>query len=154
QSVTHNMTFTQYIKQKAVIGTFLYAGDRYKALNFENADTIEFRLFRGTTKFSTVMATLEFVNALYFYAKQSSWQQLTVEDFLAWVNDVKQEKFTRYLRPYIVERDAGDATTTAHKPTKVSSANTASDETPKKKEKRAKAPRVIYGRFAPDRVAA
>ena len=38
--------------------------DRYKALNLRNANTIEFRLFRGTLKHSTLTATLQFVHNL------------------------------------------------------------------------------------------
>ena len=38
--------------------------DRYKALNLKNNNTIEFRLFRGTLKHSTLTATLQFVHNL------------------------------------------------------------------------------------------
>lgn len=38
--------------------------DRYKALNLRNSNTIEFRLFRGTLKHSTLTATLQFVHNL------------------------------------------------------------------------------------------
>ena len=45
-------------------------GSRYQAVNFENRRTVEFRLFRGTLKYSTFMATLEIVDALVHWAKQ------------------------------------------------------------------------------------
>lgn len=38
--------------------------NRYKALNLTNANTIEFRLFRGTLKHSTLTATLQLVHNL------------------------------------------------------------------------------------------
>ena len=53
-------------------------GSRYQAVNFENRDTVEFRLFRGTLKYSTFMATLEIVDALVHWANQ-----LSISDILA-----------------------------------------------------------------------
>lgn len=38
--------------------------NRYQVVNLENSNTIELRVFRGTLKFETFMATLEFVNSL------------------------------------------------------------------------------------------
>ena len=38
--------------------------NRYKTLNISNSNTIEFRLFRGTLKHSTLTATLQFVHNL------------------------------------------------------------------------------------------
>ncbi len=53
-------------------------GSRYQAVNFENFRTVEFRLFRGTLKYSTFMATLEIVDALVHWAKRVS-----ISDILA-----------------------------------------------------------------------
>lgn len=54
------------------------SGTRYQAVNFENTNTVEFRLFRGTLKYSTFMATLEIVDALVHWANQ-----LSISDILA-----------------------------------------------------------------------
>ena len=54
------------------------SGTRYQAVNFENTNTVEFRLFRGTLKYSTFIATLEIVDALVHWAKQ-----LSISDILA-----------------------------------------------------------------------
>ena len=43
---------------------------RYYAVNLRNANTIEFRLFRGTLKASTFNATLQFVDTLCRFAKE------------------------------------------------------------------------------------
>ena len=43
---------------------------RYYAVNLRNANTIEFRLFRGTLKASTFNATLQFVDTLCRFAKK------------------------------------------------------------------------------------
>lgn len=70
--------------------------DRYRALNFENCETIEFRLFKGTLKYSTFMATLELVDAVCHYVKQrnilqcdkGNWSDFTL--FLKQNNNKKQ----------------------------------------------------------------
>jgi len=54
------------------------SGTRYQAVNFENRNTVEFRLFRGTLNYTTFMATLEIVDALVHWANQ-----LSISDILA-----------------------------------------------------------------------
>lgn len=65
-------------------------GTRYQAVNFENRNTVEFRLFRGTLKYTTFMATLEIVDALVRWAKQ-----LSISDILASKNAFGN--FTKYI---------------------------------------------------------
>ncbi len=67
------------------------SGTRYQAVNFENTNTVEFRLFRGTLKYSTFMATLEIVDALVHWANQ-----LSISDILA-SGDAFQN-FTTYIQ--------------------------------------------------------
>jgi hypothetical protein len=57
---------------KAEAGCF----NRYQALNFNNAHTVEWRLFRGTLNDEAFMATLELVDATCRYVKQSGIAQL------------------------------------------------------------------------------
>ena len=45
---------------------------RYVAVNLQNRNTIEFRIFRGTLKVSTLYATIEFVDTLCRFAKHIS----------------------------------------------------------------------------------
>ena len=66
-------------------------GTRYQAVNFENRNTVEFRLFRGTLNFSTFMATLEIVDALVHWARQ-----LSISDILASKDAFRN--FTDYIR--------------------------------------------------------
>lgn len=67
------------------------SGTRYQAVNFENRNTVEFRLFRGTLNFSTFMATLEIVDALVHWARQ-----LSISDILASKDAFRN--FTDYIR--------------------------------------------------------
>ena len=46
------------------------SSSRYQAVNFSNRNTVEFRMFRGTLKYETFIATLEIVDALVRWAKQ------------------------------------------------------------------------------------
>ena len=43
---------------------FLHGDYRYGAMNFSNPDTIEFRVFKGTLKYTTILSYLETVDAL------------------------------------------------------------------------------------------
>ena len=43
---------------------------RYQAVNLNNYNTVEFRIFRGTLKYNTFIASLQFVSTLVRYAKQ------------------------------------------------------------------------------------
>ena len=61
-------------------------GDRYEALNFQNSDTIEFRLFKGTLKYRTIMACLEFTYASWFFTKDASLADLSTDKFLEFIS--------------------------------------------------------------------
>lgn len=62
---------------------------RYRCVNLNNSDTIEFRLFRGTLKYSTLIATLQFVDELCNAAVSLCDEQLLS---LSWNNFI--ERFT------------------------------------------------------------
>ncbi len=57
---------------------------RYKAINLQNTETIEFRLFRGTLNFNTFLASLQFVVAITTFVKSvklndifsASWEDI------------------------------------------------------------------------------
>ena len=63
---------------------------RYKAINLLNWHTVEFRLFRGTLKYSTFMATLQLVSDLCKYCTSltaEELQQASWRDFVATITD-------------------------------------------------------------------
>lgn len=62
---------------------------RYRCVNLENRNTIEFRLFRGTLKYSTLIATLQFIDELCNVAVSLCDEQLLS---LSWNNFI--ERFT------------------------------------------------------------
>jgi hypothetical protein len=78
--------------------------DRYEALNFQNERTIEFRLFKGSLVYSTIMACLEFTYASYFFTKDASINNLTTHKFLEFICLDDNKSDTKFLREYLVKK--------------------------------------------------
>ena len=76
-------------------------GDRYEALNFQNPNTVEFRLFRGTLKYETLIACLEFTYQTWFFCRDTSQKQLTTDNFLKYICLENNRKDTKFLRAYL-----------------------------------------------------
>lgn len=78
--------------------------DRYRAINIRNSQTIEFRLFRGTLKYSTFIATLELVDGICHWVKNHSLEEtlnVSLHDFL------DSEEFSEFdtMREYLERRE-------------------------------------------------
>lgn len=76
-------------------------GARYRAINLGNRNTIEFRIFRGTLKYSTFIATLEFVHAVTHYCADTTPQDLMLgswDDFTNYVEMNNYDSLVTYLR--------------------------------------------------------
>lgn len=77
--------------------------DRYMCVNLQNSNTIEFRIFRGTLKANTILATLELVERICVICagcNADDMQGLSWEHFLSLIDpDEYKELFT-----YITER--------------------------------------------------
>ena len=74
---------------------------RYHALNLQNMNTIEFRLFRGTLKLNTIMATLQFVDGMCRYAMAHTVKECLATSWMDLANSIDYPEFRQYLR----ERD-------------------------------------------------
>ena len=74
---------------------------KYCAVNITNCSTIELRIFRGSLKYSTFAATVEFVHLLSTIAKECN---LVEVHSMAWSNIVKAASHYRYLPEYLRER--------------------------------------------------
>ena len=77
---------------------------RYEALNFQNDKTVEFRLFKGSLKYLTIMACLEFTYASWFFSRDTSVTELTTENFLAFICKDQNKQDTSHLREYLDQR--------------------------------------------------
>jgi len=78
--------------------------DRFEALNFQNANTVEFRIFRGTLKYETIMACLEFTYASWFFTRNASIEQLNIPNFIDFICKPENRPDTQFLRPYLFNK--------------------------------------------------
>lgn len=93
------------IKEKK-LGNAHKTDDRYEAINVTNPETIEFRIFRGSLKYETLMAAIEFVNALRNFTAPASpvGFDLSQDKFLEFIHEGAVYQETKHLRPYIETR--------------------------------------------------
>jgi hypothetical protein len=74
---------------------------RYYAVNLKNAHTIEIRIFRGTLKYNTFAATLQFLNLLLDAITAGTIQDI---QSLTWEEIVKGAKEYTELTEYFKQR--------------------------------------------------
>lgn len=75
--------------------------NRYRAINLRNDNTIEFRMFRGTLKYSTFIATLQFVDFLCEYCINSTIEAIQNCDWYEFTESIdgdKNAELIEYLR--------------------------------------------------------
>lgn len=74
---------------------------RYTCVNLENYSTIEFRIFRGTLKYNTLIATLQLVDRICEVAislSDSQLKALTWTDFVAGIDRKQYPELVQYLK--------------------------------------------------------
>ena len=74
-----------------------YSG-RYTCVNLTNYHTIEFRIFRGTLKYSTLVATLQLVNKICDIAISMSDGELTSLNWCDFVSSIDEPELINYLK--------------------------------------------------------
>ena len=90
-----------------------YHGGRYTCVNLENRATIEFRMFRGTLKYNTLIATLQLVNRICDVALYLSDQEVQAMSWTTFVSGCQEPELVQYLKerrlyvnePVIVEEE-------------------------------------------------
>ncbi len=73
-------------------------GSRYTCVNLTNADTIEFRMFRGTLKLNTLIATLQLVDHICDAAIFMSDDELHDLPWSSFVSAIKEPELVQYLK--------------------------------------------------------
>lgn len=94
------------IKDKSKLGKAHQSSDRYEAVNVTPRHTIEFRIFKGSLKYESVISAIEFANAMVEFTKAYSGygcRDLTSDSFLEFI-DKKIPGETKVLREYINNR--------------------------------------------------
>ena len=79
---------------------------RYKCVNLTNYSTIEFRMFRGTLKLNTLLATLQMVDRICevaLYLTDEEMQTLTWSDFVAGCKAPELVQYLKERRLYVNE---------------------------------------------------
>ena len=95
-----------YCKQKTMkLGRYTALDpDRYVMLNTMPSQTIEFRLFRGSTKLETVLGCVEFANAVLNFCRDTAPADLTVAPFVEWLHRPSSRLDSKNLRALIARR--------------------------------------------------
>lgn len=101
--------YNHYCKQKQIekgkLKDVVYSPDRYEAVNFTNRNTIEFRFFKGTLKMDTIMASVEFVDALCAYVKQNGFPTINRPCWNEFVAFCQKDKTYNTLVSYMDHRN-------------------------------------------------
>ena len=72
--------------------------NRYVAVNLCNSQTIEFRLFRGTLKLNTLLATLQLVDRICEVAMHSVDSELHALSWSEFVSQITEPELIQYLK--------------------------------------------------------
>ena len=75
-----------------------YHGGRYTCVNLQPDHTIEFRIFRGTLKYNTLIATLQLVNRVCDVAIYLSDDELKAMSWPDFVAGCTQPELVQYLK--------------------------------------------------------
>lgn len=73
-------------------------GNRYVAVNLRNYSTVEFRLFRGTLRYNTFIATLQFVSEICRVALTMSEEEIDGMSWSEFVHSIKYNELIQYLK--------------------------------------------------------
>lgn len=77
------------------------SGDRYRALNLNNSNTIEFRMFASTTKVENILMYVDFVDDLIEYASKFSFKNMNISSFINWEkSNCKNELIKRRIKNF------------------------------------------------------
>ena len=73
-------------------------GGRYSSVNLMNEDTIEFRIFRGTLKYNTLIATLQLVDRVCDVAFLMTDKQLKAMSWTDFASGCTEPELVQYLK--------------------------------------------------------
>ena len=75
-----------------------YGAGRYTCVNLTNEDTIEFRIFRGTLKLNTLIATLQLVDRICDVALFLSDEEIKAMSWTTFVSGCTQPELVQYMK--------------------------------------------------------
>jgi len=74
------------------------AEDRYKAVNLCNSHTVEFRFFKGTLKRDTIIASIQWVDTIIKYCRNTALKDLFGTTWEEIFGNTRHEELTSYLK--------------------------------------------------------
>ena len=74
------------------------ANNRYRAINLCNHRTVEFRLFKGTLKRDTIIASIQWVDRIIQYCRNTQLKDLFNTDWEDIFGDTEYAELTEYLK--------------------------------------------------------
>lgn len=80
-----------------------YGGGRYSSVNLQNHNTVEFRMFRGTLKRNTIIATLQLIDMICDVAFSLDDSELQALSWTSFVASIRQERYPELIQ-YLKER--------------------------------------------------
>ena len=80
-----------------------YHGGRYTCVNLQNDSTVEFRMFRGTLRASTILATLELLDRICDLAVCLDDEELKAVPWTSFVTGISEERYPELVQ-YLKER--------------------------------------------------
>ena len=80
-----------------------YHGGRYTCINLQNPGTVEFRMFRGTLKVNTILATLQMIDRICDVALFLSDDELKAMAWTTFVSGIQAERYPQLVQ-YLKER--------------------------------------------------
>jgi hypothetical protein len=88
------------------LGKAHHSHERYEAFNITNTKTVELRIFKGTLKYTSLMAALEFANALVNFTAPASPAgfRLDSKTFMKFIDMPAYRNETKFLRNYLQQR--------------------------------------------------
>lgn len=78
-------------------------GDRYEMFNLTKSRVIEFRGPKGTLKYESVIAAIEFARMCWFFTRDTALSQLDTGTFLEYIVQKHLASETKFLRQYLIE---------------------------------------------------
>jgi len=75
-----------------------HAGDRYRAVNLCNYSTVEFRFFRGTLKRDTIIASIQWVDTIIKYCRNTPLKDLFNTSWDEIFGNTGHAELTAYLK--------------------------------------------------------
>lgn len=105
RDIPQNITCENDLVHWALNDSWSSMYSRYHALNLQNNNTVEFRIFRGTLNLDTIKATLQFVSNMCKFAKDHTPTQCVSCQFSALVEYVHYDELSDYVATRGIELD-------------------------------------------------